>query len=496
MIFLLDFLLQISPQVFLYLVLGIIFGIFVGALPGFSATMATAILVPFTYYLDPLCGLSMIIGSACTSIFAGDIPAVYMRIPGTPASGAMALDGYELSKKGYASLVLSIDLWGSAIGGMIGVIILIVGSRAVASAALHFTHFEYFWLIIFGLLMSVVMSKKSLTRGMISLIIGIFASMIGVDIVSGFPRFTFDNPELLNGVNFIPAMIGLFGIPVILSEALRKFKISTKIPDSQISLSEGIKTLSAHKGLVLQSSLIGTIIGALPGLGADVAAWISYGLAERVSKNSKDFGKGSIEGVISPPCANNAALAGTWIPMLTLGIPGDSITAIILGAAVMYGLKPGPFVFSQSGDLVYGIFLIFFVAQLLIIPLGYIGMRAFRLFFKLPKNLITPLIFIFCVVGSYSIRNSVFDVWIMLLFGVLGVLMESADIPLTPLVLGLILGPMLEENLRVGLIKTGGNILPFVTRPICVLLISVLVLVIIIPRILSRAKRSKMHNQQ
>ena len=478
--------LVLQPEVLTLWIVGMLFGIFIGSMPGLTATMAAAILVPLTYYMSPLAGLAVIIGCVDTAIFAGDIPATYMRIPGTPASGAAILDGYEMTKKGKPSLALKLDLLCSALGGVVGFTILIFGATALAAIALHFHWMEIFWLIFFGLATSIVVSRGTLAKGAIALAVGLLVSTIGIDIVSGYARFTFGSTELLAGVSFIPAMIGLFGIPVILRTLSKpeEIRMPSVMEREKYSLASAGSELKKHKSLFFRSSLTGTLIGFLPGAGADMGAWVSYGVAKRSSKHPEKYGTGCVEGVIAPTSANNAALGGTWIPALALGIPGDSITALVLGAAMIYGLRPGPMVFDGfSGSLVYGMFILALLTQVLEIPIGYLGIISFAKIYKLPRNIIMPIILLFCIVGSYALRFSMFDVGIMLSFGLMGCLMEMNKIPLVPVVLGIILGPMLERHLRTGLMKTGGSIVPFFTRPIAFIIFTVILLFVFWPKI-------------
>jgi TctA family transporter len=427
--------------------------------------------------MQPIAGIAMIIGVSFTSIFAGDIPATFLRVPGTPASGAAVLDGYQLNLKGQGSLAITLDLICSSIGGLVGILILILIAPALSRFALKFTHFEYFWLGVLGLSMSAVISKGSRAKGLISMVLGVLFSTIGIDITTGYPRFAFGNIQLMEGIEFIPVMIGLFGVSEVLRSIYTMQDMGGSVFKEKIKLSFSSvgKILNGNKRLILQSSVIGTLIGALPGAGADIAAWVSYGLAKRTSKNGDEFGEGCVEGVIAPTSANNAAIGGTWIPALVFGIPGDTITAIVLGAMMMYGLKPGPLVFEGERMLVNQIFSVGLVSQFFVLILGFIGIKSFTWFFRFPRNIVLGGILIFSVVGSFAIRNNLFDVGVVLFFGVLGFAMERADMPLAPLILGLILGPMIEENLRIGLIKTSGSFAAFVTRPISIGLVVILI---------------------
>jgi putative tricarboxylic transport membrane protein len=467
----------LRPGILIPWIFSMAIGVIVGGTPGLTATMAVALIVPLTYYMEPLAGLAMILGVSFSSIFTGDIPATFLRIPGTPASGAAILDGYEMAKKGEGSLALIIDLFCSVIGGLIGVLLLIIVAPPLANFALKFSNFQYFWLGVFGLSMSAVICKGNNIRGIISAVLGILVSTVGVDITTGFPRFTFGYTELMGGIGFIPAMIGLFGI----SEVLKNVKSSESLKAKSVNIRGNVSILKTlliiwkHKWTLIKSAFIGTGIGALPGAGADIAAWVAYGMAKKTSRKPEEFGKGSIDGIVAPTSANNAALGGTWIPALVFGVPGDSITAIVLGAMLMYGLRPGPLIFQQSPDLVKGLFAVALLSQLFLIPIGLIGIKAFSYFLSLPRNVILVIVLIFSLVGSYSIRNSYFDIYVMLFFGVVGFIFENLNIPLPPMILGIILGPMIEDNLRVGLIKTGGNYLPFIMNPISAVLVILII---------------------
>src|SRR5659263_643916 len=422
-----------SLKVLIPWILAMIFGIFVGATPGLTATMAVALLIPITYYADPRAAFAMILGVSFTAIFAGDIPATFLRIPGTPASGAAVLDGFEMNKKGKGALALSVDLLGSALGGLLGMFMLILVAPFLARFALKFTNFEYFWLGVFGLSMTAILSRGKIVNGFISAVIGIAISTIGIDITTGYPRFTFGNTNLIGGISFIPVMIGLFGLSEILKNLIKNEELGAPTIEGfgKLPLLEAMKTIWNYRVRVLISSTIGVFIGALPGAGADIAAWVSYGAAKSTSKNRNEIGTGHIEGVIAPTCANNAAIGGTWIPA---------------------------FVF--------------------VIPLGFLGIRASGQLLKLPKNIIWIGVVFFSIIGSYAINSNVFDIYVMLLAGLVGFFLEKLDVPLAPLILGLILGPMVEDNLRVGLIKTGGNFWPFITRPISLSIIVVVFLVL------------------
>ena len=471
----------LKPAVLIPWLLGMVFGVFVGATPGLTATMAVALIVPMSFYLEPEAGLALIIGVSFTAIFAGDIPATYLRIPGTPASAAATLDGHAMAQKGQGGLALMIDLFCSCLGGLIGVGLLMAVAPQLARFALLFSNFEYFWLGVLGLSVSALVSQGSVFKGILAAVLGMLLSTVGSDVVSGSLRYTFNSVDLQGGLSFIPVMIGLFG----LSEVLRNLRHPQALSAPSIQAGDraspgaALAAIWKEKWTVLKSSVTGTFIGALPGAGADIAAWAAYGLAQKTSRRGADFGSGEVQGVIAPTSANNAAVAGAWIPALVFGVPGDAVTAIVLGALLMYDIKPGPLLFEQSGEAVSGIFTIALVTQLLLLPAGFFGIKTFGWILRLPRSVVLTAVVLFSIVGAYALNNSVFDIWVMFVFGLVGYFLESQRVPLAPLILGLILGPMVEMNLRVGLVKTSGDLLPFFTRPISAVLVALMILALI-----------------
>ncbi len=467
----------LQPSVLIPWFLAMLLGIFVGATPGLTATMAVALIVPISFHMSPMAGLAMIIGVSFTAIFAGDIPATWLRIPGTPASAAATLDGFQMAKKGKGNFALGLDLICSSIGGIIGVATLIFVAPQLARFALKFGSYEYFWLGVLGLSMSAMVTMGQTSKALLAATLGVFISTVGQDVVSNSQRYTFGSIEALGGLHFIPVMIGLFGVAEVLrnigqSEALGE---PTGEADSS-SLISVLPEVLRHKWCVVRSALVGTVIGALPGAGADVAAWGSYGIAKSSSKTPEEFGTGTIEGVIAPTSANNAAVAGAWIPALVFGIPGDAVTAIVLGVMLVHGIKPGPMLFEDGGDQVRSIFAIALVTQFMLVPCGWAGVKAFGLIQKLPKRTVLAGVLVFSTVGAFAINNSMFDVYVMLAFGLIGFFMEACGVPVVPMILGLILGPLVERELRAGLIASSGSFEPFFMRPISMALVFLLFL--------------------
>jgi TctA family transporter len=420
----------------------------------------------------------MIIGVSFTAIFAGDIPATFLRIPGTPASAAATLDGHALAQQGRGQFALLMDLFCSAIGGLIGVTLLIFTAPQLARFALEFSDYDYVWLAVMGLAMSALVSMGQTTKGIIAAVLGVLVSTVGQDPLSNVSRFTFGSVHLSGGLHFIPVMIGLFGLSEVLRNVRNPEKLATSLPANAEPAATRLALVEVwkKKWTVLKSAVAGTVIGALPGAGADIAAWGAYGIAKRTSKEGDQFGSGSTEGVIAPTSANNAAVGGAWIPALVFGVPGDAVTAIVLGVLLVHGIKTGPFLFEKSPDQVQSIFAIAIITQFLLIPCGYAGIKFFGWILRLPRHIVLVGVLVFSIVGSYALHNSLFDVYVMFAFGLIGFFLESKGFPLAPMILGLILGPLVEEKLRAGFIASSGSIIPFFNRPISQGLIAILLL--------------------
>jgi putative tricarboxylic transport membrane protein len=460
-----------DPSVLLVLFLAAMYGLFVGAMPGLTVTMATALFVPFAFFLDPVPALTAIVTLQAMGIFAGDIPGALIRIPGTPASAAYTDDSYALSQQGQARLVLGVDVLASALGGLVGAVALIAGAAALAQVAILFSSYEFFWLAALGLSTAAFIAVGSPLKGLISVLIGLFLSTIGIDITLGFPRFTFGNPELMGGINFIPAMIGLFGVSEVLRSVLRgEMQLAYAKVEGGAAFLPALRILWRHKWNALRGAIIGLIAGALPGAGADVAAWLAYGAARRFSKEPEKFGKGSMEAIVEAGVANNSDLAAEWIPTLVLGIPGSSVAAIILGILMLKGMRPGPAVLHDYTTVLVAVYITFIAANLLMVPFGYAAVRVASYMLKMPRNIVMPAILLMCMVGSYAVGNDLFDVGVMLIMGMVGFILETNGFPVAPIILGLVLGPIIEQNFMISLIKSQGNLLLFFGRPMAALL--------------------------
>jgi TctA family transporter len=460
-----------QPYVMMIIAISALYGLFVGSIPGLTATMATALLVPVTFFMDPVPALAAIVTMEAMAIFAGDIPGALVRIPGTPSSAAYVDESYALTQKGQAGFVLGVDVTVAAIGGLIGAVILILLAPMLAEVAMQFTSFEYFWLACIGLSCSVLVTKGSLLKGLISLLIGLAMTQVGVDITLGYPRFTFGVTEFLNGFTFIPAMIGMFGV----SEVMRNVSSEDCAYDARgvqtRKMFSGIfKTLKRYKLNIARSGLIGTFVGILPGAGADIGAWIAYAVSKKFSKQPEKYGTGHIEGIVDAGTANNAGLGGAWVPALVFGIPGDSITAIVIGVLFMKGLRPGPMIFQQTPEILYAVYVTFILANLLLIPFGVMAIKAGSQMLRVPRNMLMPAILMFCIVGSFAINNTVFDVGVMVVCGIMAYFMEANDIPVAPAILGIVLGRLLEDSFMVSMIKSDWDLTVFFHRPVSAVL--------------------------
>ncbi|ARC90302.1 tripartite tricarboxylate transporter permease [Rhodovulum sp. MB263] len=455
-----------TPDTILSIVVASFFGFVVGALPGLTATMAVALLIPITFLLSPVAAIASIVSAAAMSIFAGDIPGALLRIPGTPASAAYMTDANALVRKGEASFVIGASAVFGMIGGVIGTVILIAAAPLLADFALSFSSFEFFWLGCLGLSCAVLVAGDDLLKGMGALMIGLLIACVGMDYTTGYPRFTFGSWALLEGISFIPALIGMFALPEILrllSDRSPRLRLPEAEPGSALKKIGRAGRRYWWPGL--RGSVMGTAIGSLPGAGADIAAWISVAVTRRVTREPEKWGKGHIEPIVAGGSANNAALAGAWIPALVFAIPGDTITAIAIGVLYLKGVNPGPMVFVENGQIVYAVFLVFFLANLMLLPFGWIAIRMAGLVLRVPTAVIAPTLLVLACLGAFAINNDMSGLLVMLGLGGLAVGMNAAGLPLAPAVLGIVMGRIVEQNLMQSLISTQGALAGFFERP-------------------------------
>jgi putative tricarboxylic transport membrane protein len=457
--------------------LGTLCGMILGAIPGLTSTMALAILAPLTFGFDPLIAICMLMGIYIGGIAGGSISAICLNIPGTPASAATAIDGYLLSKQGRSQQALNVSFLASALGGLFSGIILITAAPLIANFGLKFSAPEYFALGILGVAIIISISGAQIVKGMAVGLFGFMIATVGVDPVSGYMRYSFDNPNLSGGISYIPALIGLFG----LSEVFIFAQNAINPKDNKLV---GSMKMKAHEwkrliGTLLRSSSIGTFIGAIPGAGADIASWASYDVATRLAKKDDKFGKGEMKGVVASEAANNANVGGALIPMMTFGIPGDGQTAMLIAFLLIQGFEPGPLLFQNNGDFVWAMFASVLIANVLVWIYGISLTKAIVKIISQPMKIIYPCVIMFCLVGSFAVNNNLFDLTIMIAFGILGFILKKFDYPIAPLMLALILAPMIESNLRRGLVMFDNNFLLFFQRPIFLGIIALGVLLII-----------------
>ncbi|WP_090131175.1 tripartite tricarboxylate transporter permease [Limnohabitans sp. Rim11] len=467
-----------EPYTLMVMVAAAFYGLFVGAVPGLTATMATALLVPVTFFMPPIPAIAAMVTATAMAIFSGDIPGCLLRIPGTPASAAYTDEAFAMTKKGQAEVALGAGLVFSAVGGLFGTVVLILAAPVLADFALNFSSFEYFWLVLLGLTCAVFITSDHPLKGIVTLLLGLLVACVGLGNPAGFPRFTFGNAEMTGGIGMIAMMIGMFAI----SEIIR-FVVDTS-PPAELVVEKVGSVLSGQWALakkypkqIMRGSVLGTAVGALPGAGADIAAWMSYAMSKKFSKEPEKFGTGHVEGIVESGSANNSALAGAWIPALVFGIPGDSITAIVIGVLYMKNMNPGPALFTTNPQNIYAVFLLFIIANIIMIPLGILCIKVAKRILLVPREVLMPLILLFCVVGTFAINNSMFEVGIMLVAGILAYILEANKFPIAPAILGVVLGGMLEENFITSMIKSNGDLGAFLARPIALGLAVVCLLV-------------------
>lgn len=478
-----------SPLNLLAMIASTALGITIGCLPGLSAAMGVALLLPVTFGMDPATGLIVLGGIYCGAIFGGSISAILIHTPGTPASAATAIEGYKLTLKGQAAKALTVACFASFCGGLLSCISLYFFSPLLAELTMQFKSPEYFWLSIFGLTIIAGVSSRSILKGLMSGILGLLISTIGMDPMEGVERYMFGVSTLYNGVNVTCALIGLFSMSQVLILAEKKIverAKAAKIKD-KLTLTKGeVKRIMPT---ITRSWIIGNILGILPGAGATIACFMGYNEARRFSKHKDEFGTGSIEGVAGSEAANNAVTGGSLIPTLTLGIPGESVTAVLMGGLIIHGLQPGPELFTTYADMTYTFFAGFVLVQFAMLAIGLWGCKIFANIARLSDAILIPSIVVLCVVGSYAINNNIVEVIIMCIFGVIGYLVRKFDLNAAAIVLGLILGPIGENGLRRSLMLSDGDPSILFATPLCWMLIALCVVGIFSPLFMGRVEK-------
>ena len=458
---------------------GTIIGIIIGALPGLTATMGMALLAPFTFFMNPVVGISMLIGLYKGGTFGGTISAVLIGTPGTASNAATMLDGYAMAKRGEAGHALGCSLMGAVIGDFVGSVCLVVGAPLLASIALRFGSPEFFALTVFAVTMVCYVSGRSLAKGLLAAGIGFALALIGTDPIGGSPRLTFGIPDLTAGIGVIALAIGLFGFAEVLVQLEGYAPTADTFAHTVgFDIRRVAHDIRRHIRTVIRSALTGTLIGALPGIGAETSNWVAYGMAKRASKEPETFGRGNIDGVIAPEVAANAVCGAAMVPMLIFGIPGDIVTAIMMGALIGQGLQPGPNLIQENPAVFYSLFANMFVSMLMLALFGLIAIRFAGRILSVPRPILFTSVAILCVAGTYAVSSSLFDVGVMLAFGFLGYAMRKLDIPVPPLVLAFILSRLIEDSFRRSLIQGDGTLLIFVERPIAAVFIALTAIVL------------------
>lgn len=457
-----------QPYPLLLLFLGTVGGIIVGCLPGFTITMGAALVLPLTFGMSSIEGLSAMIGVLVGGLAGGQITGILLGIPGTPSSVATVFDGHPMATKGEPGRALATGTWASFFGGLIGAVILMFFTPPLADMAMKFGPWEFFALVTFGLTIIASLSGESLIKGIIGGLLGLVAATFGTDPMTGIPRFNFGLHGLTGGFSFLPVLIGLFAFSQLMKN-LESNRSATQalIADSDLSFSSKdiLAAIFREPVNLIRSSFIGVFVGALPGAGASIANILAYDQAKRASKRSEAFGTGITAGIVASEAANNGTGGGGLTPTMALGVPGDAVSAIMMGALILHGIQPGPLLIVEFPDLVYGVFVAFFIAHFFMLGLQLYGIKLFVRLTRIPLYLLIPSILVLCTVGSFAIHNRFFDIWVLFIFGLLGYLLSKAKIPLAPMILGVILGPMAETNFRRALM-TDPDLTLFLTRPI------------------------------
>ena len=455
-----------SPMAFVLILLGCVVGIIFGCIPGLTAGIAIALFLPLTFKMEIIPSFTLLLALYIGGISGGLISAILIKIPGTPASVATVFDGGPMADKGQAWKALSVAIVFSFIGTLIGVGILCFLTPILGKFSLMLGVFEYFSVAVFSLTLVSALCGSSLTKGLIACLIGLFLATIGAAPVDGFTRFTFGNHALDAGFNEVPALVGLFAISELLNSARPSEVGKGMARINRKGFGMSAREFFGQLPNAIRSGLIGCFIGILPGIGGSVCNLLSYGVAKKSSKHPEKFGTGIIDGIVASETANNACIGGTMVPLLTLGIPGDAVTAILLGAFTINGLTPGPMFYSDNIKLIYVIFALMLVCAIATFVIQYFGIKGFTQLLRVPKNLLLPMVMVLCIIGSFGANNRIFDVWTLLAWGVLGFVLSKFDIPLTPIIMGFILGPICEKYLRRGLMMSRNDFSAFFTRPI------------------------------
>ena len=478
-----------SPAGLTVVVAGTVLGIFVGAVPGLTGTMLIALVLPLTYGADPLLSMAFLISIYVGAVSGGMITATLLRMPGTPASIITTLDGYPMAKQGQPGRALGLGVMSSLVGGMVSWMFLVLLTSPIARLSSKFGFFEYFSLVMMALVLIASIGGKSLSRSLFSGFLGILLAMPGINAATGHARLTGGLTEMNDGFQLLPVLIGLFAVNQILRDIMNIEEKADPIDLGSKSVYLRWSDFSKHAVNLVRSSVIGTWIGILPGIGANIGSVTAYTVAKSVSPEPEKFGTGHDDGVVASEAANNATIGGALIPLIAMGLPGSVVEAVLLGALVIHGLQPGPRLFEESPSMVYTIMGAMLVANIVMAVTMFSSMRFLAKVVHVPRPYLLPVILCFCVIGSYALSNRLFDVWVMLAFGLLGFTLESFRIPLAPFIIGFVLGPIAEQNLSLGLQASDGSYWPIVTQPISLLFIVIAIAMLFAPAISNRLGR-------
>jgi putative tricarboxylic transport membrane protein len=472
------------------MLIGMFVGLLVGVLPGISMINAVILALPFTYFMEPTAAVILLVSIYCSGMFSGAVTAILINIPGSPGNAATCLDGYPMAQKGQAPLAIGTAILCSGIGGFVSAFVMTVATPPLAEVALKFSSAESFAVIVLGMVCVARLGTDSPSRATTSLLIGMVVGTIGLSPIYPSFRFTFGTDLLQGGVNFLTALIGLFAVGEILDRILSRGASWADVPRKIDIRLPGLETLKKLKGTIFRATAIGTTVGVIPGEGGVIAAFMAYGVEKQVSKNGAKFGTGQLEGVAAPETANNATTGGAMIPTLALGIPGSAAAAVIMGAFLLHGFQPGPLMFIKAPDVIYTVFGAMLIVNLLMIAGGYLATRMFMQFMRIPTPILNGCILILCFIGAFGIRNLMADVWIMVAFGVIGLLMRRHGFPVPPFIIGLLLGPMAETYFLTTMLASDNNLLVFFTRPISGFFMFAALLMIVGPPLTARLRRA------
>ena len=481
-----SFLTILEPTNLMLVILGLLVGIFLGALPGIGSSMAIVLALPFTYFLDVVPAIALLATIYVGSAYGGSITAILFNTPGTPEAVATTFDGYPMTQKGQSKKALGLAISASAFGGIFAVLIMMFLSPVLSQLAFKIHSSEYFALALLGMTVISSLGTNNKVKAIASGLLGIFISTVGIDPLTATDRFTFNTIELMNGIDYIPIMIGAFALGEVFSQLTAKDPHNIENTSTKSTGVFKIKEFFVYKWAAAKSAVIGTLIGILPGTGGAIASFVSYGVTMKTDKNQAEFGKGKPEGVVAPETANNAAAAGSMIPTLILGIPGSATTAVILAALVLQGVQPGPQLLSDQPILLYAILLAMLFASIMTFIAGRAGIQIFSLLLKAPYSIIATFIIMLSLIGAYATNNDLLNIWIMLLFGVVGYLMKVYNFSIASLILGIVLGPLMETSLRRHLLLNNGDYFSLLHSPITVVILLISVLVIVVPIITNK----------